>query len=87
MLIDTGATCTLVLLAMLGKEEKRNIKHSHRVITGVTGDNLEVVREGDITLTINGQEIKHNCVVVKNMRQEVIVGYDLLSEEGFVLDF
>ena len=87
LLIDTGAACTLIHYSTLGERERQEVIPSYRNITGVTGDNLEVIGESDVSITINGREVLHNCVVVKNMRQDAIIGYDLLSEEGFVLDF
>ena len=87
ILIDTGASCTLVREDHLSVEDRRGILPTFRTITGVTGDLLEVVGEGEVNLVINGRKVKYHSIIVRNMKQSVIVGYDLLSDEGFTLDF
>ena len=86
LLVDTGAAVTLVNYDVI-KNVSPKIRPTKRKIVGVTGAPLDVKGEAELELTINGLVTNHNCLVVGNMKNEAIIGYDLLKEEGYTLDF
>ena len=85
MLLDSGATTTLVHHRMVPKG-KGLLCTNHR-ISGITGNELPVLGELDLDLTVNGSVINHRCLIVKEMAYDALIGYDLLRVGGFTIDF
>ena len=74
MLLDSGATTTLVHHRMVPKG-KGLLCTNHR-ISGITGNELPVLGELDLDLTVNGSVINHRCLIVKEMAYDALIGYD-----------
>ena len=86
LLIDSGAAATLVHKRLL-PEEGTQLRKTFKRVTGVTGADLRISGEADIDIEFNGLRITHNCLIVEDMENDVLVGYDFLTNGGYVLDF
>ena len=86
MLIDSGAMCTLISSKLMQKQNTV-LKPSLKQIKGVTGHSLQVVGEGLFPFVINDQKFLYKAVVVEGLKYDVILGYDIMKERGYILDF
>ena len=86
ILVDSGAMCTLVHHKVL-RDKNVSINPTTKVLTGVTGTALSVLGEADVPLSINGECFEHKCLIVRDMDYSMLMGYDMLTARGYVLDF
>ena len=56
-------------------------------MTGVTGTDLGILGEARVEIEINGLRTAHNCLVVKEMENDILIGVDFLTAGGYILDF
>ena len=86
ILVDSGAMCSLVHQKIV-KGKNISITPTATVLTGVTGTPMTVLGEAEVPLEINGEKYIHTCVVVRDMSYNMIMGFDLLSKRGYILNF
>ena len=86
LLVDSGAGATLVHQKLV-PTGKYTIWETSKRVTGVTGTDLGILGEARVEIEINGLQTAHNCLVVKEMENDVLIGVDFLTAGGYVLDF
>ena len=86
ILADSGAMCSVVHYKVI-KGMGLPVRPSSSVLTGVTGAAIDVVGEVLLPLEINGRKFEHNCIVVRGMDYNMIMGYDLMTKQGYILNF
>ena len=86
ILIDSGAMCTLISSELM-QGQNTVLQPSLMQIKGVTGHSLRVVGEGIFPFVINDQKFFYKAVVVEGLKYDVILGYDIMKERGYILDF
>ena len=48
---------------------------------------MGILGEAHVDIEINGLRTTHNCLIVKEMENDVLIGVDFLTAGGYVLDF
>ena len=91
-LIDTGADVSLLkydIFCKLPREKVRNfckIGENDIVISGVTGDKVQIVGRADVEFCLEGKRLLIHVLIARNTSQSLILGSDTLSKENIVID-
>ncbi|XP_039315510.1 uncharacterized protein LOC113006333 [Solenopsis invicta] len=87
LLLDTGATITLIKVGSLKGETK--MREERMTLTGVTGHKIHTIGKIRATINIGNQKIRHTMHVVKDdfpIDYEGILGIDFLNKQGAKCD-
>ena len=91
-LVDTGADVSVLNLKMFRSLPKNRIlkfckRQKHEInITGVTGNNLNIVGKADVELYLNKTKIVISVYVAENIKQNLILGNDILRQYEILVD-
>ena len=83
MLVDSGAGATLVHKKLLVPNVTKLRKTTMRV-TGVTGADLDIAGEAEVQIEIKGLRTLHNCLIVGDMENDVLLGYVIHSKDDVI---
>ncbi|KAL5503556.1 hypothetical protein EMCRGX_G010521 [Ephydatia muelleri] len=93
ILIDTGSAVTLVREDVWKKVQQspKTIKAPVHSVVAANGEKLELVGQGEVSITIGGVTRWHMVLVTKHLTQECILGVDFLIKHAlrqhtFVID-
>ena len=84
MLLDTGATRTIIRPDIVTTLTK--IKPTKWGLQTATGDPVRVHGEAQVQVTLGSTNFKQKMLVA-DIKEEVILGMDIMNSSGFVLDF
>ena len=85
VLVDTGAQVTLVHQGVV--PDNVCVTPTTKTVTGVTGAPLDIAGEAWMSVTLNNDTFNYQCVIVKDMEYDMLIGIDLLRNRKYVLDF
>ena len=88
ILIDTGSAVTLVRDDVWKKVQQspKTIKAPVHSVVAANGEKLELVGQGEVSITIRGVTRRHMVLVTKHLTQECILGVDFLIKHACVVD-
>eukprot|EP00731_Ephydatia_muelleri_P037376 Em0453g3a len=88
ILIDTGSAVTLVRDDVWKKVQQspKTIKAPVHSVVAANGEKLELVGQGEVSITIGGVTRRHMVLVTKHLTQECILGVDFLIKHACVVD-
>ena len=88
ILIDTGSAVTLVREDVWKKVQQspKTIKAPVHSVVAANGEKLELVGQGEVSITIGGVTRRHMVLVTKHLTQECILGVDFLIKHACVVD-
>lgn len=85
MLLDTGATKTIIRPDLVKKMGKSNLFPTKWRLRTATGEQATASGEIDLNITVGNTSIKHR-VLVAEVEDEFILGMDIMRKHGFKLD-
>ena len=86
MLVDTGATVSLVDKIFDQVKKKWSLKKIKRRLIAANGEPLQVYGEACLKFMLQGHLVKHDVIVCDLPGAEAIMGIDLIEDLGGVLD-
>ena len=88
ILIDTGSAVTLVREDVWKKVQQspKTIKAPVHSVVVANGEKLELVGQGEVSITIGGVTRRHMVLVTKHLTHECILGVDFLIKHACVVD-
>lgn len=87
MLVDTGATATVVRKDILGLGESTLSREPAAVLRTVTGSTFPVLGRQEVTIDLGGQsERRRHLVLVADITDDCILGMDFLATWGCLID-
>lgn len=86
ILVDTGATHSVMHPRLMGQGTKRRIQPCHAQIRSVSGETIPVAGEIQVTIQIGEMNIEHRLLLA-NISYECILGMDFLWRHGCAIDF
>ena len=88
ILIDTGSAATLVREDVWKKVQQspKTIKAPVHFVVAANGEKLELVGQGEVSITIGGVTRRHMVLVTKHLTQECILGVDFLIKHACIVD-
>ena len=85
VLVDTGAQITMVHQRVL--PDNVVVIPTTKTVTGVTGAPLDIAGEARMSVTLNNETFDYQCVIVRKMEYDMLIGIDLLRSRKYKLDF
>lgn len=85
MLLDTGATKTIIRPDLAKKLDKSHLLPTKWRLRTATGEQATASGEIDLTIIVGNTTIKHR-VLVAEVEDEFILGMDIMKKHGFKLD-
>ena len=88
ILIDTGSAVTLVREDVWKKVQQspKTIKAPVHSVVAANGEKVELVGQGEVSITTEGVTRRHMVLVTKHLTQECILGVDFLIKHACVVD-
>ena len=88
-LIDSGAGLSVIQKAWLERlpDKSWSLVPSTVKLQGMTGQMIPADGSVELSLTMDQQSIQAKFVVMTNLNVEVIIGNDILSQQGVVIDY
>ena len=85
MLLDTGATKTIIRPDLAKKTGKTHLQPTKWRLRTATGEQATALGEVDVTICIGNTSFKHRALVAE-VEDELILGMDVMTKHGFKLD-
>ncbi|XP_047022947.1 uncharacterized protein LOC124632234 isoform X2 [Helicoverpa zea] len=86
-LVDTGASISCLSEAFISELNIKYTKNSSYEASSVSGAQLHVLGETYINFLIDSCLFRHKFLIIKNIRQNIILGRDFLSKNNCIIDF
>ena len=85
MLLDSGASCSVVLTSYACQSKIKPITYTKLL----NADGRHIIPRGTTTMTVTLGDFsaEQSFIAVENLSTPVILGYDYLTDNGFVLHF